>query len=167
MCLTRAIVSWASAPTFLVPSSCVCLCHVFVCRAYQTQAWKAGHKRECRKVEIQVGGEIDPVAGPVGVGPAANPRELMSTMLDLGKVENYRGVQALSTTAITTAEKLRVKYPRFYAHVWWLLCGAVLLRRPSASCVKDGWRTLQSRATQGHMSASLEMAQCCQGKRNC
>jgi len=90
---------------------------VFVCRACQTQAWKAGHKQESRKVEIQGGGEIDPVAGTVRVGPPANPREFMSTMLDLGKVENYRGVQALSTTAITTAEKLCVKYPRSYAHV--------------------------------------------------
>mmetsp|Transcript_50127 Transcript_50127/g.80900 ORF Transcript_50127/g.80900 Transcript_50127/m.80900 type:complete len:122 (-) Transcript_50127:974-1339(-) len=51
----------------------------------------------------------------------ANPRQLMSTMLELGKVQNYRGVQALSTTAIATAEKLRVKYPVYASLIYTML----------------------------------------------
>ena len=68
----------------------VCYC----CRACQTQAWKAGHKRECGQAAAarRVQGEF-----------TDSQRELITKVQELYDAQNWQGLVALEATASAAA----------------------------------------------------------------
>ena len=85
----------------------VCYC----CRACQTQAWKAGHKREC--------GQASAARRVEG--------ELMDSLMDRNKIvelyeaRNWRGLVALEATASAAAAQMRETRPDLTAEIYRML----------------------------------------------
>ena len=79
-------------------------CHLvcYCCRACQTQAWKAGHKRECGQAAAarRVQGEF-----------TDSQRELIIKMQELQNARNWRGLVALEAMGTAAATQLREARP--------------------------------------------------------
>ena len=89
-------------------------CHLvcYCCRACQTQAWKAGHKRECGQAAAarRVEGES-----------TDSHRELIKKMIELCEAQNWRGLVALEVTASAAAAQLRETRPDLAAGIYGML----------------------------------------------
>ena len=86
----------------------VCYC----CRACQTQAWKAGHKRDCGQVAAvrRVQGEL-----------TNRQKELCIKVNNLYTARNWRGLVALEATVRAAAAQLRETRPDFIAEIYGML----------------------------------------------